>query len=99
MQAIKSATSWSAELLEGEQGAWVKTSRFHPRRQFADLIVVSADPTSDISNTKKIERVMKNGRWVELGYPPGIFHVYRSCPLACGIDPCARDQLDCNPQA
>jgi hypothetical protein len=32
--------------------------------------VVSADPTADISNTKKIERVMKNGRWVELGYHP-----------------------------
>ena len=33
-------------------------------------MVVSADPLSDISNTKKIERVMKNGRWVELGYHP-----------------------------
>jgi len=28
---------------------------------------------SDISNTKKIERVMKNGRWVELGYHPEYF--------------------------
>jgi hypothetical protein len=37
---------------------------------FADLVVVSADPLSDISNTKKIERVMKNGRWVELSYHP-----------------------------
>jgi hypothetical protein len=35
--------------------------------------VVSADPMSDISNTKKIERVMKNGRWVELGYHPEYF--------------------------
>jgi hypothetical protein len=32
--------------------------------------VVSADPLSDISNTKKIERAMKNGRWIELGYHP-----------------------------
>ena len=29
-----------------------------------------ADPLTDISNTKKIERVMKNGRWVELTYHP-----------------------------
>jgi hypothetical protein len=38
---------------------------------------VSADPLSDISNTKKIERVMKNGRWVELGYHPEYFTFVR----------------------
>jgi hypothetical protein len=71
MQALKAATSWSAELLEG------KSKPRGPARvgsiragNFADLVVVSADPLSDISNTKKIERVMKNGRWVELGYHP-----------------------------
>ena len=37
---------------------------------FADLVVISADPMTNISNTKKIERVMKNGRWIELGYHP-----------------------------
>src|SRR5204863_6758171 len=40
---------------------------------FADLVVVSADPTADISSTKKIERVLKDGRWVELGYHPEYF--------------------------
>jgi len=71
MQALKAATSWSAELLEGKNGARGRAKIGSIRAgNFADLVVVSADPTSDISNTKKIERVMKNGRWVELAYHP-----------------------------
>jgi Amidohydrolase family len=74
MQAVKSATSWPAELLEGKNGARgrAKIGAIRPGN-FADLVVVSADPLSDISNTKKIERVMKNGRWIELGYHPEYF--------------------------
>src|SRR5713226_4201193 len=50
---------------------------------FADLVVVSADPLSDISNTKKIEQVMKNGRWVELAYHPEYVTLTRpAIPLA-----------------
>jgi hypothetical protein len=69
MQALKAATSWPAELLEGKNGARgrAKIGSLRPGN-FADLVVVGADPVSDISNTKRIERVMKNGRWVELGY-------------------------------
>jgi hypothetical protein len=71
MQALKSATSWSAEILEGKNKARGEAKIGSIRAgNFADLVVVSADPLSDISNTKKIERVMKNGRWVELGYHP-----------------------------
>ena len=71
MQALKAATSWSAELLEGKNGVRGRASIGSIRPgNFADLVVVSADPLSDISNTKKIERVMKNGRWIELGYHP-----------------------------
>jgi len=71
MQALKAASSWSAELLEGKNGARGRTKIGSIRPgNFADLVVVSADPLSDISNTKKIERVMKNGRWVELSYHP-----------------------------
>lgn len=71
MQALKAATSWSAEILEGKNKARGEAKIGSLRAgNFADLVVVSADPTSDISNTKKIERVMKNGRWVELGYHP-----------------------------
>jgi Amidohydrolase family/IPT/TIG domain len=74
MQALKAATSWPAELLQGKNGARgnAKIGAIRPG-SFADLVVVSADPLSDISNTKKIERVMKDGRWVELGYHPEYF--------------------------
>ena len=74
MQALKSATSWSAQILEGKNKARGEARIGSIRAgNFADLVVVSADPLSDISNTKKIERVMKNGRWVELGYHPEYF--------------------------
>mgnify|MGYP003694558149 CR=1 FL=1 len=56
---------------------------------FADLVVVSADPLSDISNTKKIERVMKNGRWVELGYHPEYFTFGPSPPARSWRRTCA----------
>jgi amidohydrolase family protein len=74
MQALKAATSWSAELLQGKSGARgpAKVGSIRPGN-FADLVVVSVNPVSDISNTKTIERVMKNGRWVELGYHPEYF--------------------------
>ncbi len=71
MQALKAATSWSAELLAGKNGA-----RGNPRigsikvGNFADLVVLGADPLASISNTKRIERVMKAGRFVDLGYHP-----------------------------
>src|SRR5262245_37288680 len=74
MQALKAATSWSAEILEGKNKARgeARIGSIRPGN-FADLVVVSADPLADISNTKKIERVMKDGRWVELGYHPEYF--------------------------
>lgn len=71
MQALKAATSWPAEILAGKDGA-----RGRPRvgsirpGNFADLVVVAADPLADIANTRKIERVMKNGRFVERAYHP-----------------------------
>jgi Amidohydrolase family len=78
MQALKSATSWPAEIVEGKNKARGEAKVGSIRAgNFADLVVVSADPLSDISNTKKIERVMKNGRWVELGYHPEYFTFVR----------------------
>jgi amidohydrolase family protein len=78
MQALKAATSWSAELLQGKNGARgpAKVGSIRPGN-FADLVVVSADPASNISNSKTVERVMKNGRWVELGYHPEYFTATR----------------------
>jgi hypothetical protein len=74
IQAVKAATSWSAEILEGKNKARGDARIGSIRAgNFADIVVVSADPAADISNTKKIERVMKDGRWVELGYHPEYF--------------------------
>jgi hypothetical protein len=35
---------------------------------FADLVVLGSNPLDSIGNSKKIERVMKGGRFVPLGY-------------------------------
>jgi hypothetical protein len=84
MQALKAATSWPAELLEGKNRARGQAKIGSIRSgNFADLVVVSADPLIDISNTKKIERVMKNGHWVELAYHPEYVTLLRPArPLA-----------------
>lgn len=71
MQALKSATLWSAELLEGKNGARgpARVGSIEPGK-LADLVVLGSDPLADISNTQEIERVMKDGRWIELTYTP-----------------------------
>jgi Amidohydrolase family/IPT/TIG domain len=84
MQALKAATSWSAELVEGKNKARGNAKVGSIRAgNFADLVVISADPLNDISNTKKIERVMKDGRWLELVYHPEYYTFVRPAnPLA-----------------
>jgi hypothetical protein len=78
MQALKAASAWSAELLEGKNGARGRAKIGSIRAgNFADLVVISGNPLSDISNTKKIERVMKDGRWIELGYHPEYYTFVR----------------------
>lgn len=78
MQALQSATVWSAEMLAGKNGALgpPKVGSIAPG-MFADLVILSADPLQDIGNTKKIERVMKGGRFVPLGYDPAYFSFSR----------------------
>jgi hypothetical protein len=78
MQALQSATTWSAEMLAGKNGARgrPKVGSLAPGA-FADLVVLSADPLQDIANTKTIERVMKGGRFVALGYDPAYYSFSR----------------------
>jgi len=95
MQALKSATSWSAEILEGKNKARSDAKIGSIRvGNFADLVVVSADPLSDISNTKKIERVMKNGRWGRAWLSsPNILRLFRPARSLAAATFRAHDQL------
>ncbi len=57
MEVLKAATIGSAEAI-GHAG---DVGSIEPGK-FADLVILTADPRVDISNTQKIEAVMKNGR-------------------------------------
>lgn len=69
MQALRSATGWSAELLTARR----KVPTTPPvgviaPGAYADLVILSANPLDNIRNTRKIDRVMKGGRFLQLGY-------------------------------
>ncbi|MEE8349454.1 MAG: amidohydrolase family protein, partial [Acidobacteriota bacterium] len=74
MQALQSATSWAADMLAGVQGRRgnQRVGSLQPGN-FADLLVLDANPLEDIANTQKIEKVMKGGRFLEFGYHPDFF--------------------------
>ena len=72
MQALQSTTSWAAEILTGRSRSEPQVGVIRPGA-FADLVVLAANPLAQISNTKKIERVMKGGKFVEAGYHPAYF--------------------------
>ncbi len=74
MEALKSSTSWAADLLAGFQGARGNQGVGSIQEgNFADLLILEADPLEDIANTKKIERVMKGGEFIQFGYHPEFF--------------------------
>ena len=60
LQAIHSATEVNAKLLQLSE----KTGTIAPGKQ-ADLLVLDADPSSEITNTRKIAMVFHNGRQVK----------------------------------
>ncbi len=74
MQAIQAGTLWSGEILSGPRAV-----KGRPRigliakGAFADVLVVTANPLDDIANLGKIDRVMKGGQFVQLGYDPAYY--------------------------
>lgn len=71
MQALQSMGLWGAEMITARRKKPTKPMvGLVAEGAFADLVVLSANPLNDIANTRKIERVMKGGRFVELGYTP-----------------------------
>jgi hypothetical protein len=76
MQALQSATSWAAAILTGRKRVQPEVGLIR-EGGFADLVVLSANPLDQISNTKKIERVMKGGQFIKPGYDPAYFSFTR----------------------
>ena len=71
MQALQSLSLWGAEMLTARKKTPTKPPVGHiGEGANADLVILSANPLANIENTKKIERVMKGGRFMELGYTP-----------------------------
>jgi hypothetical protein len=71
MQALKAMTIWGAEVMTARR----TTPRPPPvgfigPGAFADIIVLGANPLENIDNTRRIERVMKGGTFVRLGFTP-----------------------------
>lgn len=59
LEALRAATSRAADLLGADS-----LGRLRPGAA-ADLVVLGADPLTDIRNTRRIERVMLGGEWVK----------------------------------
>jgi hypothetical protein len=71
LQALQAMTIWGAEPLTARRKVPTKPPvGFIGEGAFADLAVLSANPLQSIDNTRKIERVMKGGKFVQLRYTP-----------------------------
>jgi len=69
MQALKAMTIWGAEVMTAKRKVPAKPAAgFIGEGAFADIVVLAANPLDNIDNTRKIERVMKGGKFVRLGY-------------------------------
>ncbi len=74
MQALQASTSWPAEMLAGKGGVLSDPGVGSIQEgNFADLVILKANPLDDIGNSKKIELVMKGGRFIDLSYHPDYF--------------------------
>jgi Amidohydrolase family len=71
MQALQATTLWGAEMLTARKKIPAKPPvGFVGEGANADLVILSANPLDNIENTRKIERVMKGGGFLQLGYTP-----------------------------
>jgi Amidohydrolase family len=71
MQALKAMTIWGAEVMTARRRTpTTPPIGFIGAGAFADLVVLGANPLDTIDNTRRIERVMKGGRFIRLGYSP-----------------------------
>ncbi len=69
MQALRSMTIWGAEVMTARRKVPTQPAvGFIGPGAFADIVVLGANPLDDIDNTRAIERVMKGGQFVRLGY-------------------------------
>ena len=69
LQALRAMTIWGAEVMTARRKVSTKPAvGFIGEGAFADLVVLGANPLDTIENTRKIERVMKGGKFVRLGY-------------------------------
>ncbi len=72
MEALKAATIWGAEVMTARRKTPTVPPVGHLRAgALADLVVLGADPLANIDNTRRIERVMKGGSFIRLGYTKG----------------------------
>jgi imidazolonepropionase-like amidohydrolase len=62
LNAIRAATLDAARVLERTENPSYGSIQ---AGKIADLVLLTADPTADIMNTIKIDRVMRAGRWVQ----------------------------------
>ena len=68
-QALQSATGWGSSALLGGRKAGAKPPvGLIADGAYADLVVLDANPLDNIANTKRIDRVMKGGQFIKLGY-------------------------------
>jgi hypothetical protein len=69
MQALKAMTVWGAEVMTARRKAPSQPPvGIIAPGAFADVVVLAANPLDNIDNTRAIERVMKGGRFIRLGY-------------------------------
>ena len=69
MQALKAMTIWGAEVMTARRKVPTKPAvGFIGEGALADLVILGANPLDTIDNTRKIDRVMKGGKFIRLGY-------------------------------